>query len=139
MDLKERKIILTFAVFQGMQYHFLFNHAILALFQICAYTWFGEQAIFKGSELRRALLEFDWTSMHRKDKNNYLIIISYMKKDFRIKTAFNNDLCLVTMTSVSNVQADYQPRRLFCSHQPSCADATTKISFLLDHLMLEEN
>ncbi|XP_047038618.1 uncharacterized protein LOC124643645 [Helicoverpa zea] len=59
-----------------------------------------------GSQLKRALLEFDWTSMHREDKNNYLIIISYMKKELRIKTAFDNDLCLVTMTSL--LKASYQ-------------------------------
>lgn len=59
------------------------------------------QIILQAMKLNMALLEFDWHNMRLADKKNYLIIINYMKKEFRIKTVFGNDLSLLTMSAVS--------------------------------------
>ncbi|XP_063893341.1 uncharacterized protein LOC110374343, partial [Helicoverpa armigera] len=87
------------------QWIFLTN-AVAPVLQTFAYNWFGEQVKVKKSQLDMALLEFDWVSMRQKDKRNYLIIISYMNKEFGIKTALGDDLSLVTMTAI--LKASYQ-------------------------------
>nr|XP_049694869.1 uncharacterized protein LOC110374350 [Helicoverpa armigera] len=92
-------------VIKQTQWIFLTN-AVAPVLQTFAYNWFGEQVKVKKSELDMALLEFDWVSLRQKDKRNYLIIISYMNKEFGIKTALGDDLSLVTMTAI--LKASYQ-------------------------------
>ncbi|XP_063893343.1 uncharacterized protein LOC135117656 [Helicoverpa armigera] len=106
--------LILLSVTEQIQWSFLAN-AMPAMLQILAYNWYGEQVRVKGSELTTALLEFDWRSMRIKDKKKYLFIISYMKKELKIKTAFGNDLSLVTMTSI--FKASYQVYALLKSTQ----------------------
>uniref|UniRef100_A0A2A4J660 Odorant receptor n=1 Tax=Heliothis virescens TaxID=7102 RepID=A0A2A4J660_HELVI len=98
--------VLLFSFQEDVQWHFVLTHAIPVLFQISAYQLYGEQVISQGCQVHNALMEFDWTSMRLRDRNNYLIIIGYMNKEFRIKTALGNDLSLLTMSSL--VKASYQ-------------------------------
>lgn len=57
--------------------------------------------VLVGLSSLQIILQFDWHNMRLADKKNYLIIINYMKKEFRIKTVFGNDLSLLTMSAVS--------------------------------------
>ncbi|PZC79946.1 hypothetical protein B5X24_HaOG215628 [Helicoverpa armigera] len=103
-------VIITFCLMMlsmtvQTQWIFLTN-AVAPVLQTFAYNWFGEQVKVKKSQLDMALLEFDGVSMRQKDKRNYLIIISYMNKEFGIKTALGDDLSLVTMTAI--LKASYQ-------------------------------
>nr|XP_049694870.1 uncharacterized protein LOC110374343 [Helicoverpa armigera] len=94
-----------FSISEELDWQFL-CHAVPCLVQILAYNWFGEQMKDKQTKLTMALLEFDWISMRIEEKKNYLIIISYMNKEYRIKTALGIDLSFVTLTSV--LKASYQ-------------------------------
>nr|ARO70500.1 Odorant Receptor 1-2 [Dendrolimus punctatus] len=97
--------ILLLLMSEGFDWAFASN--ILPTFvQIFAYNWYGEQIKIKTVNLNMALLEFDWTKMQLKDKRSYYIIMTYMNKEFGIKTAVGNDLSLFTMTSV--FKASYQ-------------------------------
>ncbi|CAG9559553.1 unnamed protein product [Danaus chrysippus] len=78
-------------------------HLLPMFAEIFAYNWFGEKIKTKASLLHHTLLNFDWTNLHMKDKKNYYIIVTYMKKQFGVKTAIGNDLSLITMTAVLKV------------------------------------
>ncbi|XP_059056836.1 uncharacterized protein LOC131850569 [Achroia grisella] len=80
--------------------------AIPLLSEIFVFNWFGEQVKTKAENLNLALLHYDWISMHPKDIKCYHIILCYMNKTFSIKTAFGNELSLITLTSV--LKATYQ-------------------------------
>ncbi|CAH0702714.1 unnamed protein product [Spodoptera exigua] len=92
---------------QMSEVHWMFlSNLIPTTTELFAYNWFGDQVKDKGTALILALSEFDWPNMRNKDKKNYLIMVSYMNKEFRIKTALGYDLSLVTMSSV--FKASYQ-------------------------------
>ncbi|XP_030020970.1 uncharacterized protein LOC115440695 [Manduca sexta] len=74
--------------------------------ELFAYNWYGEQVKTRANNLSMALLDFDWTCMRPKDKKKFHIIVTYMKREFGMKTAFGNELSLVTMTSV--LKGSYQ-------------------------------
>nr|QJI54823.1 odorant receptor 33 [Plutella xylostella] len=57
-------------------------------------------------EIRTALLEFDWTSLVKKNRQHYYIIVLYVSKEFGLKTAVGHDLSLVTMSTV--LKSSYQ-------------------------------
>ncbi|XP_023938625.2 uncharacterized protein LOC112046262 [Bicyclus anynana] len=78
-------------------------HVLPMFAEIFAYNWFGEQIKTKAQNLRLALMNYDWTCMELRDKKNYLIIMTYMKKTFGINTAVGNDLSLITMTAVLKI------------------------------------
>nr|QNS36235.1 olfactory receptor 47 [Mythimna separata] len=90
---------------EQIQWMFLSN-LVPIMSEIFAYNILGEQINSKGIQFYTALLEFDWASMRLKDKKNYLIIISYLNKDFKMKTALGTELSLVTLTSV--LKSGYQ-------------------------------
>ncbi|XP_034829659.1 uncharacterized protein [Maniola hyperantus] len=78
-------------------------HMLPIFAEIFAYNWFGEQIKTKTKNLHHALINFDWTNMELKDKKNYYITVTYMKKEFGISTAVGNDLSLITMTAVLKI------------------------------------
>ncbi|KAF9411824.1 hypothetical protein HW555_009479 [Spodoptera exigua] len=103
-------ILLAFCLIllcMSVEVHWMFlSNLIPTTTELFAYNWFGDQVKDKGTALILALSEFDWPNMRNKDKKNYLIMVSYMNKEFRIKTALGYDLSLVTMSSV--FKASYQ-------------------------------
>ncbi|CAG4917659.1 unnamed protein product [Colias eurytheme] len=78
-------------------------HMLPMFAEIFAYNWFGEQIKTKMNDVRLALLYFDWTNLKAKDKKSYYIMVTYMTKDFGIKTISGKDLSLITMTAVLKI------------------------------------
>ncbi|XP_037963894.2 uncharacterized protein LOC105380352 [Plutella xylostella] len=74
--------------------------------EVFVYSYFGEQLKSKMIEIRTALLEFDWTSLVKKNRQHYYIIVLYVSKEFGLKTAVGHDLSLVTMSTV--LKSSYQ-------------------------------
>ncbi|XP_038223203.1 uncharacterized protein LOC119840587 [Zerene cesonia] len=78
-------------------------HMLPMFAEIFAYNWFGEQIKTKMNDVRLALLYFDWNNLRAKDKKSYYIMMTYMTKDFGIKTISGKDLSLITMTAVLKI------------------------------------
>ncbi|XP_075971987.1 uncharacterized protein LOC142973852 [Anticarsia gemmatalis] len=97
--------LIMFLTTEQVQWSFLGNF-LPPVTDVFAYNWFGEQVKVKALRINMALIQFDWRSMKLADRKNYLIIISYMQKEFRIKTAIGSELSLETMTEV--LKAMYQ-------------------------------
>nr|QMS80342.1 odorant receptor [Histia rhodope] len=91
--------IVLVVISKEIDWHFVTH--ILPLFgEIFVYSYFGEQIKTKAKNIELALLSFDWCNMNKEDKINYIIVFTYMQKQFGIEVASNKDLCMVTLTAV---------------------------------------
>ncbi|XP_041970683.1 uncharacterized protein LOC121727074 [Aricia agestis] len=74
-------------------------HMLPMFAEIFAYNWFGEQIKTKAHQLQDCLMNFDWIHLKEADRRSYYIMMTYMNKEFGIRTAIGS-LSLVTMTTV---------------------------------------
>ncbi|XP_063823965.1 uncharacterized protein LOC135073735 [Ostrinia nubilalis] len=97
--------VVLLLITQGVDLAFL-SIALPAIGELFAYNWFGEQIINKAEKWSLALLNFDWINLSAKDKKCYYIMVTYMQKKFRMKTAFGSEFSLLTMSTC--VKGGYQ-------------------------------
>nr|BAR43474.1 putative olfactory receptor 32 [Ostrinia furnacalis] len=97
--------IILLLITQGVDWAFLSN-ILPVMGELFVYNWFGEQIINKAEKWSLALLNFDWINLSAKDKKCYYIMVSYMQKKFRMKTAIGSEFSLLTMSTC--VKGGYQ-------------------------------